>query len=219
VAVALLLLALYAWPRARRGAESPDVLFARGRSAFDAREFARALPDLEAAARQGHREARYLTGELYGGGFDGVERADDRGRPWLMLAADSGHAGAMYELGERYSTGDGVARNYTSAVGWYRRAADLGHAEAQRSLGNNYITGVGIPTGPDTAEAARWYGRAADGGDAEAAFRLATLHEQGHGVARDLPRALTLYRQAIPRRTDAAGAVERVERAIARGER
>jgi len=43
-----------------------------------------------------------------------------------------------YNLGNRYSKGDGVAKDAEQAVSWFRRAAEAGHADAQFNLGLRY---------------------------------------------------------------------------------
>lgn len=54
---------------------------------------------------------------------------------WLHRAAEFGHQGAQYALGQRYHLGDGVKVNLAAAEYFYREAAREGHAESQFDLG------------------------------------------------------------------------------------
>ena len=73
---------------------------------------------------------------------------------WYRLAADQGHAGAQYELGNNYALGQGVPQHYAEAVRWYR-LADQGVAWAQTYLWNMYETGKGVP--PSYVQAHMWH--------------------------------------------------------------
>ena len=103
-------------------------------------------------------------------------------------------AGALFNLGVKYQTGDGVAQDKAKAARLYRKAADLGNTAAMNSLGVLYERGDGIAQ--DHAEAARLYRKAADLGDALGMSNLATRYELGHGVAQDKAEAARLYRKA-----------------------
>ena len=56
---------------------------------------------------------RYVTG-------DGVEKDYDQARFLWLKAAEHGHAGAQYNLGQMYSAGIGVERNPAEAALWYQ---------------------------------------------------------------------------------------------------
>ena len=84
----------------------------------------------------------------------------------LLSKAKTGDAIAEYTLGNMYSAGKGVSRDYAEAVKWYRKAAEQGYVRAQESLGFMYEKGQGIPR--DYAEAIKWFRKAAEQGDAVA---------------------------------------------------
>mgnify|MGYP006114236777 CR=1 FL=1 len=46
-----------------------------------------------------------------------------------------------------YSAGEGVPKNYETAVKWYTKAAKQGYADAQYLLGKTYDVGMGAPEG------------------------------------------------------------------------
>src|SRR3546814_14540846 len=54
---------------------------------------------------------------------------------WYRKAADAGHAGAQYTLGQMYYEGIGVEANDATARRWFSAAAAQGHREAQYNLG------------------------------------------------------------------------------------
>ena len=54
-----------------------------------------------------------------------------RARHWYEKAAAQGYAGAQYDLGELYASGNGVAKDLHAAEMWYRKAAEQGYADAQ----------------------------------------------------------------------------------------
>jgi len=77
---------------------------------------------------------------------------------YFEKAAELGHMGAQYALGEQYSDGRGVNRNGGKAVYWYKRAAEQGHGDAQYNLG--YIYQHGDIVGCNKTKAKYWFKRA-----------------------------------------------------------
>jgi len=77
---------------------------------------------------------------------------------FLRSAAEQGHAGAQFNIGDMYRQGQGV-KDLTEAVRRYRKAASQGNANAQVSIGLMYVEGLGVKK--DSAEAVRWYLKAA----------------------------------------------------------
>ena len=110
-------------------------------------------------------------------------------------AAEMGDAGAMVELGEMYSSGEGVTEDETKAFNWFHRAAEAGSVPGMVSLGGMYLLGV---NGGDAneEEAARWFQKAADHDSPAAMFDLAGLYESGRGVAKNLDKAKDLYQKS-----------------------
>ena len=77
---------------------------------------------------------------------------------WLPLAEQETGA-AQFELGMRYSNGDGVPEDHAEAVKWFRKAAEQGLATAQSNLGVMYANGEGVPE--DDVAAYMWFNLAA----------------------------------------------------------
>jgi hypothetical protein len=61
-----------------------------------------------------------------------------------------------------YRKGDGVEKNYKTAMKWYTLAAEQGYADAQNNLGVMYYKGQGIPQ--DYVYAHMWFDIAATSG-------------------------------------------------------
>ena len=73
---------------------------------------------------------------------------------WYRMAAEQGHAGAQYSLGNAYDSGNGVKKDSSEAVKWYRKAAEQGYVFAQEELARKYKYGSGVKR--DKKEAAKW---------------------------------------------------------------
>jgi uncharacterized protein len=76
--------------------------------------------------------------------------------------AEAGDLEAMATLGNMYASGQGLAKDYQSAVHWLTPAAAAGLARAQHDLGALYYYGNGVPR--DHAVAAKWFHAAAEQG-------------------------------------------------------
>ncbi|MNY77232.1 Sel1 repeat protein [compost metagenome] len=50
------------------------------------------------------------------------------------MAAEQGNANAQFNLGLRYASGVGVAKDLHKAAYWYRQAASQGHQAARKKL-------------------------------------------------------------------------------------
>ena len=101
----------------------------------------------------------------------------------LRKEAESGDAQSQSELGDRYYTGRGVAKDHAEAMKWYRKAAEQGDAEKRRSLAFLYwLAG-------DNVEAAKWYLRAAEQGNLLSQSNLADMYRDGVGVPQNYAEA------------------------------
>ena len=111
------------------------------------------------AAQAGDSEAQYRLAKsmLYDNsrGREGASTAV----ALLNQAAESGHTGAMVQLGKLYRTGMGVLQNFDLTLTWVRRAAESGDADGMLELGRLYRSGTGVRQ--DLVEAYVWFNRAA----------------------------------------------------------
>src|SRR3989344_2113012 len=112
----------------------------------------------------------------------------------LQKQADSGDAGAQFDLGMRYAKGEGVPKDIVKAVEWHQKAAAQGHAKAQFALGFMYNNGIGVPK--DAAKAAEWYQKAAAQGNADAQFSLGMAYADGEGVPKNATKAAEWLQKA-----------------------
>ncbi|MEK1890198.1 MAG: peptidoglycan-binding protein [Phyllobacterium sp.] len=112
----------------------------------------------------------------------------------LRDAATKGDSRALFEIGNRYMDGRGVASDYAKAVEWYSRAAERGFAPAEYRLGNFYEKGLGV--GRDLAKAKSYYELAAEKGNASAMHNLAVLFAGGVDGTPDNETAARWFSQA-----------------------
>jgi TPR repeat protein len=101
----------------------------------------------------------------------------------LQAAAAGGDSKAMYRLGEKYWTGDGVARDHAQAAAWYEKAAGAGHDDAMVRVGILHENGKGVALSHE--KAAAWYRKAAELGNHSGMFQLAVLYQSGRGVTQN----------------------------------
>ena len=78
----------------------------------------------------------------------------------------------------------------------YRVGAALGDAGAQCRLAQCLMGGVGVPT-PDRAGAFALFTAAAAQDEPNALYELGNCYSLGMGDARDLPRAVSLWKRAL----------------------
>ena len=114
-------------------------------------------------------------------------------KEWLPLA-NQGDASAQYNLGQMYSHGNGVLKDYKQAVAWFKKAANQGLADAQYNLGVMYENGYGVLK--DYKQAVTWYKKAANQGDATAQFNLGMMFYNGKGVLKDKSKAKLWIKKA-----------------------
>ena len=84
-----------------------------------------------------------------------------------LARATNGDAEAEVSLGIRYAKGDGVAKDFETAVKWFRQAAEHDNAVGQCNLGVMFATGQGVPQ--DYVSAHMWFNLSAARGQEGAA--------------------------------------------------
>lgn len=102
---------------------------------------------------------------------------------WFEKAAQQGHAGAQFNLGHIYRSGNDVPRDGKQAVVWYERAAAQGNGQAMLSLALVYDAGESVAV--DKAKAIYWYEQAGQRGIAQACGNLAVMYLTGTDVQQD----------------------------------
>lgn len=133
---------------------------------------------------------------------------DDAVSMWQPFA-ENGDADAMFNLGQAYKLGRGVALDKGIARDWYRRAAVKGHLPAQANLGILLFQATEKP------EAVRWLKAAADRGEMRAQYVLGIVHWNGDGAAKSLALAYAyLVRAAAQGLPEATKALNELSQAI-----
>lgn len=97
-------------------------------------------------------------------------RGEKSDPPPVEQLAQEGDAEAQFQLGLRYSKGEGQARDEIQAAAWYLKAAEQNHGLAQFNLGEMFASGRGVPQ--DAARSVFWFRRAAHLGIAGAQFNM-----------------------------------------------
>lgn len=138
---------------------------------------------------QGHESSSYTTAErLYRDALAHKERGETKeALNALRRAAELGHGGAAFELGESYRRGVGVEENLSAAARYYGEAAVADHAGGQYRLAEAFADGHGVER--DLSWAMRWYGKAAYQGHAKAQFAYGVLLATGKGLAKNEQQA------------------------------
>jgi uncharacterized protein len=122
-------------------------------------------------------DARFHLAEFYLDHYDEGPEKETEMKKLLRLAADQGHADAIYRLSHQYEEGE-------ERDALLLKAGELGSLGAQRDLGALYATGDW--TGPlDAVRGAEWYSRAAERGHADAQYNLGFMYLTGEGVQAD----------------------------------
>ncbi len=144
---------------------------------------------LEAAARQGDRDAQFRIGTrfLNDAGLDGGPAAAAR---WFAKAAAQGHNEAQFMLASMFERGAGIEKDEAKAIALYRQAASAGHVRAMHNLGAMLLKNTPAPS---YREAAAWFEQAAAKGFPDSQYNLALLYEHGLGVEQNLARAYQWY--------------------------
>lgn len=123
--------------------------------------------------------------------------------------AENGDADAIFNMGQAYKLGRGVALDKATASDWYRRAAVKGHLPAQANLG------ILLFQATQKAEAVRWLKAAADRGEMRAQYVLGIVHWNGDGAGKSLPLAYAyLVRAAAQGLPEATKALNELSQAI-----
>ena len=124
------------------------------------------------------------------------EVPDNAGTAALIAAAESGDARALFQLGMRYSEGNGVTRDMKASAKWFGHSAEQGFAPAQYSMGSLFEKGIGVDR--DVAKATELYEKAAEQGNARAMHNLAVIAATGNPpeVSPDMNKAVKWFADA-----------------------
>jgi len=90
----------------------------------------------------GNVNAQYALGKLW---LENGTGDPQQAMEWITKAAESGNAGAQYDLGKWYLSGDGIPKEVKTAVKWLNISAEQGNPFAQYALGKLYLCGHDVP--------------------------------------------------------------------------
>lgn len=151
-------------------------------------EYENAYIFLVPAAEHGHRNAQYILGVMYGRGR-GITKDFQKAVEWYRKSALNGHPKAHYNLGVCYRDGIGITKDWSKALYWFTLAAENGDADSQYSTAIIYYKG----DSQDHKMAYLWFKAAAENDHVMARYALGTLFFHGHGVSRNLKKALMWF--------------------------
>jgi anti-anti-sigma factor len=120
-----------------------------------------------------------------------LELLSDEAITELTNRAESGDLDAIYELAWRKADGNGVAQDFTGALGLYEKAANEDHVQAQFELATCHAFGLGVHQ--DYGNAIPWYEKAAEQGHADAQYMLGMSFQYSLNGDRDLVVAKKWY--------------------------
>lgn len=126
--------------------------------------------------------------------FFNSESAEDILKSCRELA-ESGDAGAQFDVGILYFFGGGGEADHEKAVKWLTKAAEQGHADAQATLAEMYREGLGVSK--DMDKAMRLMQSGADGGSLQALLSLGIAYYHGDGIEQDRVKSEDLFRKAV----------------------
>ncbi len=125
------------------------------KTAYKAKNYAKARSLLEPIARDGNRKAMYVLGTMLRKGLGG-EKDIDQSMMWLFKSAERNFDPAMMLLGKLEIGTD--KKDWQQGCMWFRRAAELGNKEGMVFTGTCYLTGDGTPQTPeDHVESLAWF--------------------------------------------------------------
>ncbi len=146
------------------------------------------IEDLNKKATAGDLNAAEQLGVCYIKGLS-VEKNDEKGLMWIMIAAKGGKAGAQGILGMAYLTGQGTLDvNKGEAVKWLKLSADQGFLPAEKSLGQCYIKGDGVAKNVELG--VEYITKAALAGDDSSQLLLSEYYRAGKIVPEDKKKGL-----------------------------
>jgi TPR repeat protein len=124
---------------------------------------------------------------------DGIDYAhpDQYSLSQIRTAATQGDPWAELILGQRYRDGQGLPRDYATAMKFFLLAAAKQQWGAEWDLGQLYLNGLGVPV--DKSKALYWMKAAARDGDPAAWLSVGDFYRDGIGTAPDYAAAWDAY--------------------------
>jgi TPR repeat protein len=180
---------------------------------------------LKPAALGGITDAQFRCASYLQQGL-GVAQNHHKAAYFYKLAGDAGHTESLFAFAHLLAQGQGVPQDLSKANEFLRAAADRGHLQSQLAYAFNLERGIGVECdmartlhyltlaadqgsalalnqcgvraqgASDFATAADYYRRAAALDDATGQFNYGVMLQNGHGIAKNIPEALKMFRAA-----------------------
>ncbi|WP_162912988.1 tetratricopeptide repeat protein [Rhodospirillaceae bacterium SYSU D60014] len=178
-------------------------------AAYEDANYQSAFSQFTKLAHQGDVRAQFWLGLLYDKGR-GVPRNYVTAARWYRSAARLGDVEAQFNLAVLYDLGLGVSRSFEQAYRWYSAARARGHPGADAAIDRMFVrrSGGDVAARPgfdaamdayerrDYAWAAEQFRTLALQGNVVAQSFLASMYDQGLGVATDSTAARRWFRAA-----------------------
>eukprot|EP01134_Creolimax_fragrantissima_P006499 CFRG6499T1 len=161
---------------------------------------------LTSLAKQGHRFAQFVLGEIYFNGenisnssndanTDDIKpaRRYDLALSLFEVAAQNKMAGAYLYIGEIYAAGLGVDADLPRAIDYFKMGAEESDPHCCMALGQVYST-----AGPEQSyhDAFEWHMKASDLGNLAGAYNVGTHYFGGRGTNQDFSKAAEYWAKA-----------------------
>lgn len=170
------------------------VLYEKGETFFNKKEYIKAYENLLPIAKLGHHEAQFLLGKMYYNGF-AVDQNFTKAYEWYLKASNQGNVKAQNNIGFMYHYGNShTKQDYSKALTWYLKAANNGNEVAMKNVGVMYENGYGVKQNYE--KAMEWYLKAAENEESGAMNHVGTLYQNGEGVDKDYGKAAEWYKKA-----------------------
>jgi len=145
------------------------------------------LKVIQTKADAGDAEAQYIAGVC----TQNAKHKREIAFEWLLKSANNGYADAQAAVALSLFKGKGVKRDAKAAIVWLQKANDNGSIEAKAYLASYYLgSRKNIAKGIELAK------ESSEAGNAAGQFTLGMAYQKGRGVAKNLKKAVELFRLA-----------------------
>lgn len=122
--------------------------------------------------------------------------------------ADLGDSGGQLNLGYFYDEGLHVEQNKSKAIYWYKKAYSQNEGSAANNIAIHY------KSIKEYKKALWWFHKAVKLLDHDAYFDIAQLYENGHGVKRNISKAIWFYSKAVQAKHITEDTIEKAKRKL-----
>lgn len=171
----------------------------QGKQYYQWRDYGRALPLLQQAAKEGYGEACYLLGNMYYYGY-GTEKNYSIAMRMYQRGLEFGYNYGNAELGRMYENGEGCTQDLEKAFSFYSKSKSVGDKLGMYLLALCYVDGTGTDRDFEQAYAlfSSLYKDSYFKSEYKWAYQwtcsyLGQLHEIGLGTDVDLDKAIEYY--------------------------